>query len=202
MPDLPGNLPRVVAWRLVLRSRRRVLVAWSYVAIYVVFSWIVRTHATLTGLYFIAAGAAVFVLMMIFNAQVERRRFGPVSVTPDRQPALTALVGAVAQRVGLPVPDRIWIASGAEVTAVVTRRRELRIGLPLAVALSESQLQAAVARELSVMSHSRLVVQLYRVWAAAKIRVALLDGDGEAETARRSHDLRARRVRHRDRTRR
>ncbi len=148
---------------------------WSYVALYTVFSWIVRTNATLTGLYFIGGAAVVVGFAILLGAQVERRRFGPVRVAPEGQPALTTLVGTVAQRSGLPVPDRIWITSGAAVTAVVRRRRQLCIGLPLAVALSESQLQAAVARELSVMSHGRLVVQLYRAWAEAKVRVAQLD---------------------------
>ncbi|MBN1172862.1 MAG: hypothetical protein JXA67_11860 [Micromonosporaceae bacterium] len=54
-----------------------------------------------------------------------------VRVTDQRFPELSSLVQQTARRCGLPVADRIWLGSDAEVIGQVRAgRRELIIGLP------------------------------------------------------------------------
>ena len=104
--DLPGNLSRVRALRLLFGLRWRRLAVTLFLIAYVVMTWIVRLHATLPGLVIIVGALLVVTAFSAINVAVERRRLGPVQIMSDRQPALVALVRDTARQIDVPEPDR------------------------------------------------------------------------------------------------
>jgi hypothetical protein len=144
--------------------------------VYAAANWVVRLHATRSGLLLLIGVLVIVVAASAFASADGRRRYGPIRVLSDQQPGLVTLVADTARQMNVVEPDRIWIVADARVTAVVARRRDLYVGLPLLLTLSDTELRALAAHELSIMSRPRRAVQLYRAWAAARARVDVTDG--------------------------
>ena len=178
MTDLPGKLSRTRALLLIMRLRWRLLAYGVFLAGYAAADF-VRLHATRSGLLLFGVLVIIVAVSVVAAAYGGRRR-GPIRVLSDQQPGLVTLVADTARQMNVVEPDRIWIVADARVTAVVSHRRDLYVGLPLLLTLSDTELRALAAHELSIMSRPRRAVQLYRAWAAARARVELADGGSKA----------------------
>jgi hypothetical protein len=119
---------------------------------------------------------ALAVVFPVFAGRPTGRR-----VTRRNQPALFDLVEAVAQRLGTPMPQRVWLTWNGGVETGAWPWRDLLVGQALVECLSAGQLSAVIAHELTILSHSRswLTRRLHDAWSA---RVATAGKTGKDAT--------------------
>lgn len=133
----------------------------------------------------VRAAVGFFAVLMVIFAVPDWLMPAHLRVTEHEQPHLHALVRDAVARLRVPAPDRVWLGHGATVAGQVRLgRRELVIGLPVAYALSRSELAALVEHELTVLDTERawLSVPLYRRWDESMDDTVALD---EGESPRR-----------------
>jgi hypothetical protein len=114
---------------------------------------------------------SVFMALAILPSVPGRRRNHPwgAPVTPETQPALAAVIERVAERLRVPLPDRVWLMGYGPMARLVPdgRQRHLRLCAPGIPCLSRSQLEAMVAHEL-------VLLRYWHPWLVVRLREAYL----------------------------
>ncbi len=124
-------------------------------------------HLGLTAFLIIPLALLVAATGFFISSAGAPRQLHPVG--PQDQPALHALVAAVAEQLGVRRPVRIWLWAWPDSTVKRPEpwRTELWLGLPYATEMTVDELRAVVAYELILAEQRRswLVDALYEVWS-------------------------------------
>jgi hypothetical protein len=115
--------------------------------------------------------ALALIAVVVTGTLVVSITFPPgVRVRESDQPELFALVHDVAARAGFRPPNRVWLTNESSVKAAARLgRRELLMGWPLLVCLTEPELRSLIAHELALLQlpRARSAISLVRQWSKA-----------------------------------